>query len=216
MRALLAVVAMAVLFALTACSSGDNGEAIDASTDRDGAANTETAIAAPEEGPFVRRCETSVYGRLDPQKWRRHAVIAGPLVFWNAPWYARQRASTFAPLSGSKRRYEGTKFLVLVRPGAVATVTVPRSERATVALLYDPEGEAPLKGYRVEDGDTAVTFEACEKGETPGTGGRLNEMTQFNGGFVVAGVQCVRLDVLVRGQPKAIPVTLSFGAGRCG
>jgi hypothetical protein len=40
-------------------------------------------------------------------------------------------------------------------------------------------------------------------------------MTQFNGGFVVAGVRCLSLQVLVRGQAGAIPVTLSFGAGRC-
>jgi hypothetical protein len=39
-------------------------------------------------------------------------------------------------------------------------------------------------------------------------------MTQFNGGFVVAGIRCVPLDVLTPGA-AAVSVTLSFGAGRC-
>jgi hypothetical protein len=35
------------------------------------------------------------------------------------------------------------------------------------------------------------------------------------GGFVVAGVRCLSLEVLVRAQAGAIPVMLSFGSGRC-
>jgi hypothetical protein len=48
-----------------------------------------------------------------------------------------------------------------------------------------------------------------------GTRRPLNEMTQFNGGFLVAGVRGAPLNVPVRGQAQAIRVTVAFGAGRC-
>ena len=120
-----------------------------------------------------------------------------------------------APIPGRSGRYQGLKLLVLVRPGAVATVIVPESERRDVALLYNPAEWNDRNAYRIKDGESAVTFEACEKGETIGTGGPLNEMTQFNGSFLVAGVRCVPLEVLVPEESRAIRVTLSFGAGRC-
>jgi hypothetical protein len=178
-------------------------------------AATVTSSGAPEKEAFVRTCETRVYGTLDPRGWRQHSIIAGPLAFWYVDQYARQPASLFAPVRGSSDRYPGLKLLVLVRPGAVATVIVPASERRDVALLYDPAAWNDRNEYQIQDGDSAVTFEACKKGETLGTGGPLNEMTQFNGGFLVAGVRCLPLDVLVRGPQKATRVTLSFGAGRC-
>ena len=60
-----------------------------------------------------------------------------------------------------------------------------------------------------------MRFKACKKGEEAPAGGPLTAMTQFNGGLVVAGVRCVPLEVLARGKARAIPVTLSFGAGHC-
>jgi hypothetical protein len=62
-----------------------------------------------------------------------------------------------------------------------------------------------------------VTFKACKKGETAPVGGPLTAMTQFNGGFVVAGARCLPLDVRVRGEDQTTPikVKLSFGAGDC-
>jgi hypothetical protein len=157
----------------------------------------------------------SVHGTLDDPTWRKHSVFAGPLVFYSADQYAEQPASTFAPIAGRSGVYPGQKLLVLVRRGAVATVVLPESERRYAGLLYNPAGWNDRNAYRVKDGETAVRFKACEKGESAPVGGPLNAMTQFNGGFVVAGVRCLSLQVLVRGQAGSIPVTLSFGAGRC-
>jgi hypothetical protein len=157
----------------------------------------------------------SVYGTLDDPTWRKHSVFAGPLIFYSADQYAEQPVSTFAPIAGRNGYYPGQKLLVLVRRGAVATVVVPESERRLAALLYDPAAWNDRNAYKIEDGETAVKFKACEKGERAPVGGPLNAMTQFNGGFVVAGDHCLPLDVLVRGQAGSIPVTLSFGAGRC-
>jgi hypothetical protein len=219
MRITLAAIGIlvSVATAVAACSSG--GEGMNAPDT--GVRSAETSAAPPTETAtqevkaFVRTCETNVYGTLDPRGWQEHSIIAGPLGFWSADDYAGQPASLFTPVPGSSDRFQGLKLLVLVRPDAVATVIVPESERHEVALLYDPAAWNDRNEYRIEDGESAVTFEACKKGETIGTGSPLNEMTQFNGGSLVAGVRCVPLDVLVRGQAQAIRVTLSFGAGRC-
>jgi len=205
--ALLALVALSSL-ASTACSFGDGEEK---SAPRAPLA-TITASGPPPE-VFVRTCEASVYGTLDDPAWRTHSVIAGPLVFYSADQYAEQPASLFAPIAGKDDYYAGQKLLVLIRRGAVATVVVPI--RRDAALLYNPAAWNDRNAYRIEDGESAVTFKACKKGERAPVGGPLNSMTQFNGGFVVAGARCVRLEVLVRGDERTIPVTLSFGKGYC-
>jgi len=177
-------------------------------------ASATTTTTAPTHRAFVRTCEASVYGTLDDPTWRKHSVIAGPLVFYSADQYAEQPASLFAPVVGNDGYYAGQKLLVLIRRGAVATVVVPESERRYARLLYNPADWNDRNAYTAKDGETTVRFEGCSKGETATAGGPLNAMTQFNGSFVVAGVRCVPLDVRVHGQ-GTIPVTLSFGAGRC-
>jgi hypothetical protein len=206
----LALLALVVLLSLAsaACSLGE-GET--KATSRPSATTTATA---PTKRAFVRTCEASVYGTLDDPTWRKHSVIAGPLVFYSVDQYAGQPASLFAPIVGNDGYHPGQKLLVLIRRGAVATVVVPESERRYARLLYNPADWNDRNAYTVKDGETAVRFEGCPKGETATVGGPLNVMTQFNGSFVVAGVRCVPLEVRVRGQ-GTIPVTLSFGAGRC-
>jgi hypothetical protein len=91
---------------------------------------------------------------------------------------------------------------------------VSDSERSYAALLYNPAAWNDRNAYRIEDGESAVRFRACKKGETP-VGGPPNAMTQFNGSFVIADARCLPLEVLVRGEERMIPVTLSFGSGQC-
>ena len=175
---------------------------------------TTTTPSAPRRA-FIRTCETSVYGRLDAPAWKMHSTIAGPLVFYYADQYAQQPPSVFAPLPGQNGYYPGQKLLVLLRRDAVATVAVRDSELRYAALLYNPAVWNDRNAYKIEEGEVSVTFKACKKGERGPVGGPLNAMTQFNGGFVVAGVRCLPLDVRVQGREGAIPVRLSFGAGRC-
>jgi hypothetical protein len=207
----LAPLALVVLLSLASagCSLGE-GE-----TKATSAASATTTTTAPTQRAFVRTCEAGVYGTLDDPTWRKHSVIAGPLVFYSADQYAEQPASLFAPVPAQNGHYAGQKLLVLVRRGAVATVAVSETERRHAALLYNPADFNDSNEYRIEDGESAVTFKACKKGEASPVGGPLNAMTQFNGGFIVAGARCLLLEVLVRGKQRTIPVTLSFGAGRC-
>jgi hypothetical protein len=167
--------------AVVACSSG--GDGVNAGDTSAGAGSAATTAASPtttathEVKAFVRTCATNVYGTLDPRGWQKHSIIAGPLVFWAADQYAGQPTSLFRPVRGRRDHYQGLKLLVLVRPDVVATVIVPASERRDAALLYNPDVWNNRNEYRIEDGDSAVTFEACKKGETIGTGTPLNEMT---------------------------------------
>jgi hypothetical protein len=207
----LALLALAVLpsLASAACTSSDSEN-----TGTSAPAATTTTTAAPRRG-FVRTCEMSVYGTLDAPAWKKHSIVAGPLAFYYADQFEEQPASAFAPIAGQSGYYPGQKLLILVRRDADATVVVPESERRYAGLLYNPADWNDRNAYRIEDGETAVRFKACKKGERAPVGGPLNAMTQFNGGVVVAGVRCVPLEVLVRGQEGTTPVTLSFGAGRC-
>jgi hypothetical protein len=206
----LALLAPAVLLSLAACSVGHSREANARS-----APTTTTAAEAPLRRTFARNCETSAYGTLDSPAWRKHSIIAGPLVFYYADQFAEQPGSLFASIPGKDGYYAGQKLLVLVRRDVVATVVVPEPGRRFTALLYNPAAWNDRNAYRIEDGESAVTFKACKKGETPPVGAPVNAMTQFNGGFVVVGARCVPLEVLVHGKKRAIPVKLSFGAGRC-
>jgi hypothetical protein len=207
----LALLALAVspALAFSACSFS-HGEA--SATQ---APNTTTTAGVPFPRGFVRTCETSVFGTLDSRGWRAHSVFAGPLTFYYADQFTAQPDSVFAPLAGQDGYYAGQKLLVLVRRGAVVTVVIPESIRREAALLYDPAAWNDRNAYRIEDGESAVTFKACKKGETAPAGGPLNAMTQFNGGFVVAGARCVPLEVHVRGDERSISAALPFGSGRC-
>lgn len=102
----------------------------------------------------------------------RGGLLSGP------PTSTHERQPRCLRVPGRSGRYQGLKLLVLVRPGTVATVVVPQSERRDVALLYNPADWNDRNEYRIEDGQSAVTFEACKKGETIGTGTPLNEITQ--------------------------------------
>src|SRR5213592_2886779 len=199
----LLTLAATVALATAACTIGKDEK------NAENAAPATTHVNAPPNA-FTRTCETSVYGRLDAPSWKEHSIIAGPLVFYYADQFASQ-----APSAGRNGYYPGQKLLILVRRDTVATVVVPEPERRYASLLYNPAAWNDRNVYKLEDGETAVRFKACKKGEKAPAGGPLTAMTQFNGGLVVDGVRCVPLEVLVRGTPGAIPVMLSFGAGRC-
>jgi hypothetical protein len=206
----LALLALAATLALASSACFGRGDA-----NAPHARKTTTTAGVPFPSGFVRTCEASVFGTLDSRGWQAHSVIAGPLAFYYADQFAEQPDSVFAPLRGQEGSYAGQKLLVLVRRGAVVTVVIPESIRSDAALLYDPAAWNDRNAYRIEDGESAVTFKACKRGETAPAGGPRNAMTQFNGGFVVAGARCVPLEVHVRGEERSISVALRFGSGRC-
>jgi hypothetical protein len=204
----LSAVAFVLLPAIVAaCSFGHGSETSAAS------APTQTGNVRPPPSAFARTCKTSVRGTLDSSEWRRNSIVTGPLVFYYGKQFSTQDPSLFAQLPGQEGYYAGQKLLLLVRPGTVATVAVPDSERRLAALLYNPAGWNDRNAYRIADGQSAVSFHACKR-KTAQTGHPLDAMTQFNGGFVVAGARCLALDVFVP-QGRAITVELPFGIRRC-
>jgi hypothetical protein len=136
--------------------------------------------------PFVRSCDTSVFGDLG-RGWREGAVLAGPLAFVGARGYADAPART---LEGRGDRWSGQKVLVRVTGGAVVTVEIAREARAFAGLLYDP---SHFNTNVPERAVAAVRFEPCP----------AQSATQFNGAFLVDGVRCVPVTVTVEGmQPQ--------------
>jgi len=152
------------------------------------------------DGPPVNRdCSTSVGGDLPPD-WQRYTVAAGPLTlyYWNSSTLTRPDAFN----ARAPGRYSPLKILVLVRGRATVTLSVPLGERRSVALVYGPPREW-RRTMRVSDGHAATTFSGCS--------GSDSDETQFNGGFIVAGVQCATFDVRVGTQPDAMKLAVPFG-----
>lgn len=89
----------------------------------------------------------------------------------------------------------GYKLGVVIKAGAVVTVTVPDSHRDVAGLAY---GQG--SGYTAT---SAVTFQGCAYADTA-----------YIGGFHVEGRRCVPFDVSAPGQPP-VRVTVSFFAGPC-
>jgi hypothetical protein len=162
----------------------------------------------PGERRFARSCDSAVGGTL-PRNWQRSSAVAGPLtLFFFGEVRENGRVSLaspsrFEPVAGRENRYEPDKVLALVRSGAMATLEVPDDQR-DLSLLYDPERWGG-RSFRVADGDRAVTFHSCTGSDDP---------TQFNGGFVVAGPRCAKLNVVASGR-EPTTLILSFGVRRC-
>lgn len=176
------------------------GSACSGGADDESTAQVRPAGAATFGGP-ARRCADRVEGELT-RDWRRHpdTVTAGPLAWpYLRETYVKQPRSLFAAKQG---RYQGQKALLVVDAGAVVNVAVQARPRAS--LLYDPAVFNDANLYRLSDGSKSFTFRACP-----------DEETRFNGGFVVAGVQCLRVDVSWRTPSgvRSAPAFLPFGTG---
>jgi hypothetical protein len=155
-----------------------------------------TGEGAPLDTP-VRGCESAVVGTL-ASNWRDTATIAGPLAWPGIAGYANQPAADFEKRNG---RYFLQKALAVVEPGVLVKMVVPESERDRLSLSYGPSGRSDNL-YALADGEPTWALRACKDTET-----------QFNGGFIVAGVQCAALDVFVEGRSRPIRLYLPFGTG---
>jgi hypothetical protein len=167
----------------------------------------QTASRSARAVAFTRDCGSRVEdGTLRPN--RRRDVIAGPLVLYGLREAARAPASSFR---GRYGRHQPWKAVTEVAHGSDVLVQIQQRYRGRVSLLYRfPGGDR--SGYRLSDGDLAVRFKPCPPSEPRRLGrGTVGSRTQFNGGFVVAGPQCVELRVAVAGRPREIHRRVSFG-----
>ncbi len=149
-----------------------------------------------------------MYGDLG-KGWRKNALVVGAIAFVGLPGAGTRPRGEFIRLPDGG--FVSVKALVVVDRGAEATVMIPSiSERAHVALLYDPAKFKDFNSYRLSDGKPVVIFQACPNGE-----GAFSGPTQFNGSFIVDGPQCAELDVLDAQTGLLKRVNVAFGRGTC-
>jgi hypothetical protein len=91
-------------------------------------------------------------------------------------------------------------LLAVVKGSNDVTVTVPKSKRDSVRLLYDPDARANKHGFLLSAGDARVIFQAC-RGTAP----------QYNGGFIATAPGC--LDLEVQSAGSSFSGWVSLGAG---
>jgi hypothetical protein len=154
--------------------------------------------APGSDAVYVRTCDTSVYGTL-ATGWERHAVVAGPIAFVGLGGKGRISAKVLAADRGPT---DILKVLVVVATHTRVTVSVDPSASGHVALSYDP---SRFDARRIEDGERAVTFDACGDGGTRFGDGRG---IQFNGGLIVDGPLCADLNVQWSGGSRHVPLSL--------
>jgi len=161
-----------------------------------------SASSAPSK-PFVRRCDTSVYGNLG-RGWRRHALIVGPASFVGMGVLDSVSSPSAEPLDGGPQ-----KVLAVVETGPPVSVTITPSSEVT--LLYNPATFNRV--HKVSEGDASVRFVPCAATRSPFPQAQRGE-TQFNGGFFVAGPVCATVEVSVKGVTP-VSARLPLLGGNC-
>jgi hypothetical protein len=141
------------------------------------------------DGPALRTCEQSVYGRLSDD-WLTRARTVGPV---HMIGFGDDK-----PTRDRKTGEYAVKVLMVIDRGPAVTLAVAPADRLLVALTYIP---LRFNINRVIDQDAAVTFEPCAE----------DASTQFNGGFVFVRPLCAHFELRVEGQPEPIPFALPFG-----
>ena len=132
----------------------------------------------------VRTCSEVGSGGL-AAGYRARALVLGPLALSNLRTY-----EAIQPLPGHVgRRYGAYEIIAVVRHGAKVTISLPRSEWATVGLLYDPSKFRDDGAYLIKDMAQVALLEACK------SVGFNHGVSQFDGGFVVTRPQCVHFTV---------------------
>jgi intracellular sulfur oxidation DsrE/DsrF family protein len=181
----------AVLFLITASCTGTPPARVPSASQPVDTASTPASGPGAEE-PFVRTCESSVFGEL--RRWRDSSILAGPLAFVGARGYADEPARFHIQPNG---RWSGRKVLIRITGETPVTVEVVPAARAFAGLLYDP---ASFNTHKPGLMQTAVRFQPCP----------TQSATQFNGAFLVDGVSCVPVTVTVEGRESRERV-LRFG-----
>jgi hypothetical protein len=169
------------------------------------AAVSVAAVPARGQETPARDCGTRAFGDLGAD-WRPRATVAGPLALVGMRNGLAATAPT--PAGTGERR----KILVVVEPGAVATLAIAPASREVAALAYLPQRFGSAVAVPLAVGSVAMRFEACAR---PNAGAAAwNRGTQFPGYFLVAGGRrCVQIEVAARG--RVFRRTLRFGAARC-
>jgi len=164
---------------------------------------TPLPVATPAATPFTRTCAESVARQVSAASWRQ-SVIAGPLAIVQF-----RQAAGFLPvvLGRHPHGYQPGRYLVAVKQGHEVTLSIPASEQAHVALLYNlTSGQY----FQLSAGNVAVYFQACS-----GSATSWRQATRFNGGILVDGARCVTIDVRDEATNHRWRIVAPFGRGTC-
>jgi hypothetical protein len=175
------LIALAVLAACTSSSEDLAG------------APTPSVTGPP--APFVRTCDSSVFGELG-RDFEDGSVVAGPVVFVGIEGYERLGDRWFRVREG---RAPAIKVLLVVRGKDPVTISIAGDVPASLA--YDPAMWRSSNVVPLSAGDAAVTFEPCGGGP---------QRTQFNGAFLVSGPRCVPVEVAIP-SGETLRAELPFG-----
>ncbi len=139
------------------------------------------AVAAP--GTVLSGCANGPDGGVIGRHWRAGAIHeAGPL------WLMDGGHS-----SGRLRLYVAIMVLDGLRPGSAVVLKVAPGGRHNLRFLYGPgDSLDPGTRYTMRSGESGVTFIACEP-----DAGRMPEVTDYYGAYLVRGARCVPVRVWV-------------------
>jgi hypothetical protein len=151
-----------------------------------------TSPSAVSVEPFVRTCDSAVFGSLG-KGWMEDALVAGP-VFVVGGEFGHLPAGTFDLRPG---RAALLKLLLVIHGNEPVTISIPPDVR-DAALVYDPDA---FNTNRLGSGDRAVTFEPCGGGP---------QHTQFNGAIAATRSMCLTLNVETA-DADTIHVRVPFG-----
>ena len=162
--------------------------------------------AEPPRPDVLRGCRTHVEGRPPPAD-RRKDLIIGPVRFRGFRFYSRRAAR--GPRSDwfeiRNREYHSLKMVTEVRAGTDVIVAIAPANRDSAGLLFDRNVRYGRWGIPWSEAEQVVRFRACAA-DRPASSPRfyrrrtVGPWTQFNGGLMFTGPQCLRLDVYVRGR----------------
>jgi hypothetical protein len=196
-------VAGAALVTLSACTSDspNDGPAPGSTTATPSVLPVTSPLPSPSPSlatgvslGFVRSCGSEVLGDLGAHP-TKGAVVAGPIMFVGLVGARNLFPKDLVAASGG---YYSVKVLVVVKEGWRAAVSVSPPQRTKARLLYDPSVFSTGPPYKLRQGEPAVTFAACTGGGTSWA-----DATQFNGGILVTGPLCLRLQVKTAGATTA-------------
>jgi hypothetical protein len=153
----------------------------------------------------VRACESAVGGIGEDSASH---IRAGPVQFLYARENADVATEDLEPIDG---RYRAIKLGVAVDAGERALVVRLPESGPRSGLMWSIR--QPMESYAeaiTDDlyplwvGEPAVVFEACDE-----------FTTSFDRGLLVAGPQCVELEVHLMGRERAWRASLPFGVDAC-
>lgn len=156
------------------------------------------------ENAPVRSCPTAVGG--SPVTMRSDDIVVGGLRLVGVGEY---RSAPSEQFEGTGSLYQGSKVLALVGPGNSYLLVVGEGQAESVSLgwasRYDTSevvgGEG---GWPLWVGERGVVLEACPDREA-----------QYDGGFIVAGAQCVELHIYESENADPARFNVGFGVPNC-